>query len=451
MMTEPAPTIDELNAAHPATDDVDSRSPTRPVVDDAEAKRLWDARLVLGHIHDFARARRASPWAVLGAVLARVVASTKPFVQLPAIIGSYASLNLFVGLVGASGTGKDAAAKVAKDAIEVGHFLTAPLGSGEGLAHMFMRETKEGPEQYNDAALVIVGEIDTMTALVKRQASTVAAQLRQAAMGEQLGFFYVDTSRRMLVPEHRYRLCLIAGIQPGRAANLLDDTDGGTPQRFLWLPATYDHPDDPPPCPNPMAWESPPWQKVYAVRAGGLDRVVMKVCREATDTIDAAHLARARGRGDALDGHALLTRLKTAAALAILDGHTDVDDEDWALSGVLMAVSDATRNSVVATLAADQRNRNRQQAEAEASRTIVVQERVHEAAVARVAKTVRRTLARADATLAHADLRRAVNSRDRQYLDAAVTALVLSGDIAEEKIEYQGQPGTRYRLGEGAT
>jgi hypothetical protein len=62
-----------------------------------------------------------------------------------------------------------------------------------------------------------------MGALVQRQSSTVASQLRQAAMGEPLGFFYVDQAKRMIVPEHSYRCCLIAGIQPARSAVLLDD------------------------------------------------------------------------------------------------------------------------------------------------------------------------------------------------------------------------------------
>lgn len=415
---------------------------------------FWTRRPALSHIHDFARARRVAPWATLGAVLARVVAATDPNVQLPPTIGSYASLNLFVGLVGRPGGGKDAARKVAFEALELGREYEVqpfPLGSGEGLSHMFMRESKEGPEQYNTRALVVVGEIDTLTALAKRQSSTVTSQLRQAAMGEQLGFFYVDTAKRMLVPEHRYRLCLIAGIQPKRAGGLLAEADGGTPQRFVWLPADDpDAPDDAPPCPEPLLWVPPAWHESGVGRhAGGMYRVPIRIPADAEKTIVAAHLARIRGQGEALDGHALLTRLKVAVALAILEGKYDVDDEDWQLSEVVMAVSDRTRAECERVLAEDSRAQNQQQALAEAARTIVIEEHVAAAAIGRVSGVIKRVLARSDGGWrTGAELRRAVAGRDRPHVDASLSALVLAGEVEEDKVRYKNQTGTRYRLAE---
>jgi hypothetical protein len=358
--------------------------------------------------------------------MARITAATGPEIQLPPTIGSHASLNLFVGLVGPSGGGKDAATKVSRDAVEIKDppFATVPLGSGEGLSHMFMKRGDKGPEQYNTAALVTVGEIDTLTALVKRQASTVSSQLRQAAMGEQLGFFYVDQDKRMLTPEHRYRMCLIAGIQPKRAGGLLDDSDGGTPQRFVWLPATDpEMPDVAPPCPTPMLWIPPRWHEAGGGWIGDMYRIEVKLCDVAAETVVSAHLARARGQGDALDGHALLTRVKVAAALAILEGRPAVDDEDWDLSGIVMATSDA-----------------------EAHRTVVVHERLEQAKVKRVAGVIRRKLLLSGGWMNHSKLRGSVASRDRDYFDDALTALVYSGQVSEEKIDGQGQAGVRYRI-----
>src|SRR4051812_18769295 len=75
-------------------------------------EHFWKTRPILTHIQQFARARYVAPWAVLGAVLTHVVAATHPRVQLPATIGSEASLNLFVGLVGAAGAAKGASEKV---------------------------------------------------------------------------------------------------------------------------------------------------------------------------------------------------------------------------------------------------------------------------------------------------------------------------------------------------
>ena len=108
---------------------------------------LWTARPILAHVRDFARARRVSPWAVLGVVLARVCTATPPFVVLPPLIGARCQLNTFVGLVGPSGSGKDAAARAAEDAVPVGPIDTAGVGSGEGIAHQFVtyKRPNQGP------------------------------------------------------------------------------------------------------------------------------------------------------------------------------------------------------------------------------------------------------------------------------------------------------------------
>lgn len=438
----------------PALDDYQPPDPEG----DEDLDRLWGMRPAFTHLHQYARSRRVAPWAVLANVLARVLAATPPNVQLPPIIGSHASLNLFVGLVGPSGSGKDSSRGVAKEAVTHDYtagartFLEAPLGSGEGLAHMFMRLEKprddngkliRGAEpmlvQYNDAALVVVSEIDSMGAIAARQASTLMAQLRQAAMGEQLGFFYVATDKRMIVPEHAYRLCLVAGVQPLRAAALLDDADGGTPQRFLWMPVQdRDAPDVRPPTPQALLWQPPTWPH-------GLAEV--KVCDTAVTTIEEAHLGRTRGDGDALDGHALLTRLKVAAALSIFDARTAVDDSDWELAGIVMEMSTLTRLSVQRTLADHERQRSAAAAEAEASKQIIVRERGDAATMRRVTGVIRRALGRLgdDEWITHGRLSQKVAGRDKEYFDVCLSGLVDTGEVVEETYEYHGTDTTRYR------
>lgn len=423
---------------------------------DEDPDRLWHERPIFEHIHQFARSRRVAPWAVLAGVLARVVAATPPTVQLPPTIGSNASLNLFVGLVGPSGSGKDASRGVARDALTIDtnrgarSFMEAPLGSGEGLSHMFMRRervSKDNPDpplvQYNTAALVSVSEIDTLGAIAARQASTLMAQLRQAAMGEQLGFFYVDTAKRMIVPEHAYRLCLMAGIQPLRAEGLLSDADGGTPQRFVWIPVIdREMPDERPTTPTPALWRPPQW-------GFGADHVTeMKVCDEACEVIDRAHLARGRGEGDALDGHALLTRLKVAAALAILDGRPEVEDPDWELARIVMEVSDMTRASVRRALDGQVKQLNEASAHAEAHRQSIISDRGDRDARIRVAQVLKRALARLaeGEEMTRGRLLNRVAGRDRDYGESALAALVDTGEVVESVGEHHGQPVERYRL-----
>lgn len=438
-----------------------------------EAAGFWDARPALAFIRDFALHRYAAPWAVLGATLARAVACVEPNIQLPAVIGTEASLNLFVGLVGISGGGKDIASGVAKalllpmngrDPIPLD---VIPLGSGEGLSHVYMRmppklSKKKGAVdedsaaiglgftngdpnqaiQYRTRALINIAEIDTMGSLSQRRGSTIGGQLRQAWSGSQLGFQYVTDEKRMIVPEHAYRMCLTAGIQPGRAGVLLDETDGGTPQRFLWLPATnpgLEEPtdeqiDNPPPGMTGQEWSPPQY------RAG---QVSFKVCSTARRTIVRAHVARGRGDGNALDGHALLNRLKTAAALAILCGDNpqrqcEVTDDDWEMAGVIMAVSDATRASVQRELAEQAREENKQRAIAEAHKVLTVESKLEDVGVKRASTWLRGKIG--EEWVTEQALRSKIKGNLKKYLGEALDALAAAGEI--ETGEYQANNGT---------
>jgi hypothetical protein len=439
------------------TPDPDDSTSSLTAAERAEADpgEFWKARPSLAHIFAFARARRVGPWAVLGATLARVIAATPPEIQLPPLTGGAASLNLFVGLVGPSGMGKDAAQKVAATAlrIQLPPFVVNPLGSGEGITKMFMRHVKQTasnphpePEQYNRAALVTIGEIDTFSAIANRQASTLLPQLRQAAMGEQLGFFYSDETKRMPVPEHRYRLCLIAGIQPAKSRTLLEDADGGTPQRFVWLPAgDPEAPDMAPPEPNPMVWQAPDWGRLGEMVDDNRMVRMMTLPTAAREAMDRARVQRLRLEGDALDSHALLTRAKVAAGLAILEGMHNPTEEDWQLSGVIMAMSDHQRQLCQDTIAAQAAKANQGQAFAEAERAVVVEERTNDAKVQSAVKWARRKLAELGPTSASA-LRHKCANRMRGSLGEALDRLAATGEVVVMEDSRNGQDRTTYTL-----
>jgi hypothetical protein len=447
MTTEGIDWADVEGGYEPPPEDIDGETRTSVTADERETIHpdvFWKTRPVLEHLHEFARARRVGPWAVLGATLARVIAATPPRVQIPPTIGGYASLNMFIGIVGNSGDGKDIAQKVARDALVIDGepFKTNPVGSGEGLSHMFMRPQKPtrddpvpDPVLYNAASLVTVGEIDTMGAMVQRNSSTLASQLRQGAMGEPLGFFYVDSAKRMIVPEHAYRLCMIVGIQPARSAVLLNDADGGTPQRLVWLPAgDPEAPDNPPEEPAPMVWEPPDWTQATRGRSAGAECFVVDLPECAVRAIQDARLARLRGSGEALDGHAVLTRTKVACALGVLEGRHRVTDADWDLSGTVMAVSDAQRGRCQRELSSKDIQRNEAQAVAEAERTLIVEDRISREKLPKVAQTIRRRLLREGAAgLPVGKLRNAVRSTDRMFFDDAMEALLNAGDVVSEE------------------
>lgn len=410
---------------------------------------FWSSRPELSTIHQYARARRVGPWAVLGGVLARVVASTPPSLVLPPLIGGYGSLNLFVAIVARSGGGKGTSQATASDVFQpMGGepFPDISIGSGEGIVHAYVHreqiEKGQAPEviQHNHSVLFSVPEVDTFSAIAKRQGSTLAAEIRKVYSGEALGFQNADVTRRLHVGAHAYRAALVLGTQPARAVSLLDDADGGTPQRFLWLPALDPQaPDVPPELPEPIRWRPPSVEIVNGWR-------VVEVCDTAVRLIDDNRTATLRGEGDVLDGHALFTRLKVAAALGLLDGRGSVNDSDWHLAGVIMGRSDATRTAIRDHLAEQARRSNSERARARAEGELVAEQVVSNDRMSRAIKSIGQWLEKAPDGLTRSEIRKKARSAVRGYIDPALAQLLDEDVIVSEQIDYQGQAGTRYYL-----
>ncbi|USC18467.1 hypothetical protein KZJ41_28245 (plasmid) [Rhodococcus sp. 11-3] len=393
---------------------------------------FWTRRPVLTHVLEFARARRAGPWAVLGIILARAVTATEPNVQLPPIVGGPVSMNLFVALVGPSGGGKGAAEGAARAAVRFADHNgidvdvpTFTLGSGEGLARTFAepseRELEEGASRCT-RAMFAVAEVDTLAALGSRTGSTLLPELRKLYSGEQIGFQNANRATRLVINAHDYRACLTMGVQPAKAGALIHDADGGTPQRFLWMPVgDPDAPDVRPTEPAPWTVKAPRW---------GYDPVYLDVPGQARREIDRHRLAVLRGEPvDPLDGHRMLSRLKVAAALAILDGRSVVADDDWALSGIVMAKSDQTRAGIERTLAEQTRKANRARAEMDAERAVITDEAKAAGEVARVRKQVLAKLDRAPGGMARGELVRGLKAGLRGHLDDVLAELLAAGQI----------------------
>ena len=271
--------------------------------------------------------------------------------MLPSIVGSVASLNLDVALVGRSGEAKSAAMRASADWLKAEpNYAPSKPGSGEGLAKCFAYKRKlphgGGWEQVGKqwSVLAMIPEIDTLTATAGRGGATIMSELRSAWSGERLGHDYAGEDKRIVLEEHRYRLCLVVGVQPLRAGHLFDDADAGTPQRFVWFTAIDDDmPDTEPDEPTGLTlgrWERTTGGNGSGVGVVGLVDIDTARNRQLADTADPAHfevlnvpdiardeiktVQRALRRGNAnvdpLDGHRLLVALKIAAALMVLEG-----------------------------------------------------------------------------------------------------------------------------------
>lgn len=384
--------------------------------------QFWAARESLTAIWAWSHGRYTSPWSALGVVLCRAIAEVPPWVTLPPIIGGKGSLNLFTALVGPSGGGKGASVSVAAQILP-NDIHTAKLGSGEGLVKTFGITRKEDGRHYTEIirnkVMFGVDEVDTIAGLGSRLGSTLMPALRSLYAGESLGFGYADPTKRVDIPAHAYRATLYVGVQPGRAGALLGDADGGTPQRFIWMPTTdprigsihLDEPDFPDQLLSRENWGNTAHHFVIpeAVRRTLLDN----------------HIARQQGRGDALDGHALFTREKVAAAMAVLEHRDAMTIEDWDLAGVVMTISDRTRTAIEAHLAAADEREAVEYGKRLGVTADVRDEAVNERKVARVRGQIMRALSHADGqTLTEGKLLNRVASRDRDVAGQALGGLV---------------------------
>lgn len=341
-------------------------------------ERLFGATPLLSTIRQAAHARLVTPWAVLGAVMARVVAELPPYVVLPPLVGGDASLNLAVAIVADSGGGKSGAVSCAADVVNIVPRRAQDIGpgSGEGIMMAFLERAERDPGAAPGAprenvlkphplAVLTADEVAQIGAVQGRNSqSTFGPVVRTMLTGGPVGSSAVDAERRRTLPANSYRLTIVAGVQPKLSGVLLDDTDAGTPQRWLWLPA-----DDP-------GWNVPPtewpgsrrWSLPVPPRGDVDGRVRLPVPEDVVQAVRDARTRRMRREGDPLDGHRLLTREKVAAALALLHGEFGITPEWWALSGLVMVRSDATRAYCSAALSAKAEQESRARGHLDAAR-----------------------------------------------------------------------------------
>lgn len=354
---------------------------------------FWDAHPILGTIRQAAYSRMVSADAVLACTLARVVQHIPYEYFIPPIVGGKSTPNLFVALIGPSGTGKGGARRAADDLLgfipesKANPVTEGPLGSGEGIVSLFYEYPKDPDdpdakpgknlELYYRGVMILDEEGSALAELIKRQGQVTEQTLLKMWSGERLGFSYSARASglRLSVPDGQYRASALLGIQPAAAAFLLDDarSDRGLPQRFLWA-STIDPkvPTDELQFPAPLNWKPP--------RFGtGLDQASVKVAPEIRTWLRKAHHARVTGAGSlGLESHGGLVQLKTATALAALIRPGEplhVDIEVWDLAGALKSASDAVRQAV-----SDRAKQDRDKV-AQARQEIAVRQRVavHEA------------------------------------------------------------------------
>lgn len=459
--TAPAPRSGAGSAApvSPAADD----SP-RPVVLDDD---FWAARAHLKHIRDAAHARQRSAPAVLGVVLARVAAFASHQLRIPPIVGGDAGLSLIVAVLAPPGVGKSSASQIGSslllppERLDVADQL--PIGTGEGLAEVFFGMVEEPDEngkarkvkkQIRANAFFYIDEGQVLGEIGTRRNATLLPTIRSAFSGATLGQMNASEERRRILPAGSYTLGMVVALQVKLAGALLDDADGGTPQRMLWLPAIDSTiPDDALPWPGRLPWHPPTLAAMRLLRQDDWvigEKTHLQVAETVSREIREADLARARGEAvtAALDAHEGLLRLKVAALLAILDGRLDISEEDWQLATTLKQASDITRGAVEAAVQQEAARREEEQSSRLARRAAHADATVAERRVFECARKIaKRVWTEPDRAWTRRELRGCLSAQLRSEVDEGLDFAAAEGWLAISNEPGQGTSQRSVRCG----
>ncbi|WP_155727642.1 hypothetical protein [Mycobacterium avium] len=446
-------------------------SPDADVLADLDTDDFWTATPVLQRVRQFARSRRVGPYSMLGVALVKATSSIPPYVVLPPTRGSYGSLNLYVALVGPSGTTKSTSMAAGRDYLRtVPNVPVSQPGSGEGLAKCFAYVSGKGSARVQEgSAWSVIGfvpEVASMLQTASRGGATLMADWRSGWSGERLGKDYADDGKRVVIMDHRYRLTYVLGVVPMLAKELFDGAHVGTPQRILWMPTSDPNcPRTPPEAPKRRVLNE--WPSRTPDRVHGADREValcavldqpvqaaefetLQLPTLVTDLIDEqAVTALSRDLADdAEENHDLFNQLKVAAAIMRLHKRTtNVTETDWQLAGHLLAISTGLRDETQRLISTTTYRQQVKAAHVQGKLADAVSSAQDHQALRRVRALLQRYLIEAGGEMSSSDLRNRLSSRDREpYYDSAIGRLQADGLIERKPIQYNGIDGHQIRL-----
>lgn len=428
-------------------------------------EEFYAARPELRHIRQAGHSRNRSGDVALLSALTRLSGMVSHRIRADTGVAGYASLNLFGGIIGPSGIGKSTGVEVADRLMPAPTGLDfrdgLPLGSGEGIAEVFMdtveeetgevRRGKGGTatpvtvrvrKQVRHNAFFYVDEGATITRLMKeRSGSTLGETLRSAAVGQTLGQTNASKDTSRYIPSGSYSLGLLVGFQPETVAPLFEEVAEGTPQRFLWVQVVDPSiPDEQPPWPGELL----DWCSAIGAPGDEAHGFTLVTFHEAIkDELRRADLAKVRGQTpvselNPLDSHAPLMRVKIASLLAILAGRRHVTGEDWRLAQMLWEASCATRDAILEYGEGLRRLEQEKRTTARISEEVRVEQAKVSAAEARAEKAIERVatriavFAREGGPLTRRVIRdRVAAGRDKKYVGDAISYAVLREWVIE--------------------
>lgn len=395
----------------------------------------WKERDVLRGTHAWATGRFVPPEIMLTHVLAELTLRTPTTVVLPPIIGGPAALNFGGTIVAETGVGKTAGGRGLLHSA-TGRRPTGtswPLGSGEGLVEMLVDSDENGDKvPHGRPVLIHADEGRALEELIARSGSTLISTLCSAISGAEIGQTNATRGLRRRAPALEYRLAVVLNVQPVYLKGVLADIDGGLPQRFLFMSGTghHLHADAVEP-PTPLVLPDLD-VAMFTARAG--TRPAIAVPEAIRSTIVTEHVARLRrldaGEPVAGGSHRNLLRLRLAALLALAEGRSAVNDDDWELAVVPVDASDATIARGEALRAAEAAQRARAETERAARHAVASDVAVELDRVERLAVKVTGWV-RAEPGTSRRSVARRLSAASYPLLDEAIDHAIATGRIIE--------------------
>lgn len=355
--------------------------------DDGPTDRLpdafWNSTPTLAQIRQMAQARRASPDAVLHAVLARTAAMADPTVRVDSGIQQPATIGWYCGLFGPSGSGKGNAENTAEELtpFPMVDLAYIDISTGQGLIAAYL-DLDVDPDDDSGKKKVLVQrrtrgyalatEGSVLDAMAQMSAAaTLNGVLCKGWMSERQGTSNAEVERRRALPKGSYTLSMSLGVQEEPAAKLLEMGSIGLPQRLAWSHAALgpDTPKQRPPATGPVFVTARNGEDIPVTTwVSTLRNLTITVPEGVTQELDDLSLAISFGRGAQapLDTHEPLWRVKCAALIALLHGRTAVTGDDWDMATLLWQTSQKVRDRV------QEAARRRTQAEVDARRAEAV-------------------------------------------------------------------------------
>lgn len=412
---------------------------------------FWDARPILTYLRQAAWYAAQAPDVVLHSALAKIAALRDPNLRVDSGMGAAASLNYYALIVGPSGEGKTTGAHFANELLPTPARIDdfegiQPLGSGEGVAEAYMgweavattdarghERTVKIRKKIRDHVMFAVDEGQRILKLDERSGSTSNETLRSAWSGAGIGARNSKEETTRIIPAFSYSLGLIVGIQPHLAAEILTDSDTGTPQRFMWC--SVDDPKMPRHAPEPPG--EIPWQPDVLTKWVRMD--MPQPIKDALREDRWMRKTRQSPPLPLLDSQKPVTLIKLAGLMALLDSRVDVNHEDWELAEIIWATSAAVRDTVaqMATVKAAREREEKQRRLIELQEEIAGRKAAVPDKLTRIAHNVAVKIHEQGIAVARGEVRRdMVTSRDRKFFESAMEFAVAKGWLIASEHGY---------------